>query len=148
MPHLLGQENQDTVPELGAFPSLVATHDSFYRYQTKCASHCKHGKFPDSDAWKALKYPLRWLGMSDLADLAIVLYYYDTHRQPLDLAEYYKAMTGYTSVRQELIAKVPARGTVRLVRKLSVGVNQFIQKYVRDRDMRERWTAAAEDRAV
>lgn len=68
----------------------------------------------------------------DFSDVAIMLYYYNTHRKPLNPVDYRKGMTGYFGVLQELISEVPLRGTDRLQRKLSVDINELIPKTVKD----------------
>jgi hypothetical protein len=86
----------------------------------------------------------RWLGglnsvcNFDLADLAIMLYYYDTHRKPPNPVDYDNGMTGYFGVLQELISEVPFRGTGRLQRKLSVDINELIPTTVKDPNKRRR----------
>lgn len=61
----------------------------------------------------------------NFSDLVIMLYYYNTHRKPLDSIDYDRGMTGYSGVLQELISEVPLRGANR---KLSVDVNELIPK--------------------
>jgi hypothetical protein len=84
----------------------------------------------------------------DFSDLAIMLYYYDTHRRPLEPTSYKKGVTGYFGVLQELISEVPLRGTNRLQRKLSVDVNELIPKVVKDPWQRKRMIYIAEDIAA
>ncbi|CAJ2507768.1 Uu.00g089540.m01.CDS01 [Anthostomella pinea] len=81
----------------------------------------------------------------DHADFALMLYYYHTHRQTLEPADYRDGMTGYTGVLQEIISQVPLRGNDELARKLSVDVNELIPKVVRDAGKRARMIAMAED---
>ena len=61
-----------------------------------------------------------------------MLYYYETHRKPLNSADYDSGMTGYFGVLPELISEVSFRGTDRLQRKLSVDINELIPKTVQD----------------
>jgi len=84
----------------------------------------------------------------DFSDLAIMLYYYDTHRRPLEPTSYNKGMTGYFGVLQELISEVPLRGTHRLQRKLSVDVNELIPMVVNCPWQRKRMISIAEDIAA
>ncbi|KAK1769922.1 hypothetical protein QBC33DRAFT_567285 [Phialemonium atrogriseum] len=120
----------------------------FCRALTLFAGYFKRGQVVDSKVWKYLDDCLSIFRPLDLGDIAIMLYHYDTHRQELDRTEYEKGLTGYTGVMQELIDEVPVRGSDRLIRKLSVDVNEFIPQHVHDSKMRQMLLAAAKDLAA
>lgn len=120
----------------------------FCRALTLFAGYCKRGQVVDIKVWMYLDDCLSIFRRLDLGDIAIMLYYYDTHRQELDRTEHEKGLTGYTGVMQEIIDEVPLRGVDRLIRKLSVDVNEFIPHYVHDSKMRQMLLAAAKDLAA
>ena len=129
--------------------------NDFCRALTGCAQCCKMGS-PTLCQFVPLARRLRDLNSHlltdqshfDFSDLAIMLYYYDTHRRPLEPTIYKNGRTGYFGVLQELISEVLIRGTNRLQRKLSVNVNKLIPKVVRDPKQRKRMISIAEDIAV
>lgn len=84
----------------------------------------------------------------DYSDLAIMLYYYNTHRKPVKAVDYESGITGYSGVLQELISEVPLRGSDRLQRKLSVDISRLIPKMVEDPDKRQRMIYIASDIAA
>ncbi|KAK1840593.1 hypothetical protein CCHR01_16792 [Colletotrichum chrysophilum] len=65
-------------------------------------------------------------------DLALMLHHYHTRPTYLQPQEYWKGQTGYQGILQELIEDVPRVGTERLMRKLSVDLNENIDKFVAD----------------
>lgn len=77
-----------------------------------------------------------------------MLYYFNTHLQPLAPKDYEKGTIGYTGVLQEIIAQVHFRGTDRLMRKLSADVNELIFNNVLDPDRRQLMIARAENLAA
>ncbi|KAF7562736.1 hypothetical protein G7046_g1404 [Stylonectria norvegica] len=79
----------------------------------------------------------------DYSDIIAMIYYYCTHRRQPALAEHDQSLTGYTGVMQELISEVPYKGVERLVRKLSVDVNELIPKLFKDPGIRARLIANA-----
>jgi hypothetical protein len=77
------------------------------------------------------------------SDLALMLYYYNTHRKPVNAVEYESGKTGYFGILQELISEVPLRGSDRLQRKLSVDIHKLIPKTVKDPDKQRRMISIA-----
>lgn len=112
-------------------------------YMAEFASHCGRGQLPGWEGWLYLGRCLEYFHMYDPADAALMLYYYHTRRR-LDRADYVKGMTGYAGVLHELVAEVPTRGAERLLRKLSVDVNEFIPQVVYQQSRRQRMISAAE----
>ena len=84
----------------------------------------------------------------DYSDLALMIYYYNTHRKPVSVAEYKSGKTGYFGILQELVSEVPLRGSDRLQRKLSVDINELIPKTVKDPDKRQRMISIARNIAA
>jgi hypothetical protein len=128
--------------------------NDFYRALVDCAQSCKQASSRlcqfDTLAKRLidLNYSTSLYPRFDFSDLAIMLYYYDTHRQLLEPSSYNKGMTGYFGVLQELISEVPLRGTNRLQRKLSVDVNELIPIVVKCPWQRTRMISIAEDIAA
>lgn len=122
--------------------------NGFCEYLTIFAGYCKQGQFPGEEGWEYLRSRLVAFRDDDPADLALMLYYYHTHRQPLDRTDYEKGMTGYTGILNELVAEVPTRGTERLLHKLSVDVNELIPRVVNEPRDRQRMISIAEDIAA
>jgi hypothetical protein len=76
-------------------------------------------------------------------DAAVVLYYYYPRRRPVSAQAWKECWTGYAGVLEEMIAEVPARGTNRLQRKLSLDINSFIPEFVGNWGRRARMTSTA-----
>lgn len=133
------------------FRCLWPALNDFCASLTRFAGSCKNGQLPRLKSWNRLALYMYWSNLDremELADVALMLYYYDTHRREIDLADQYKGMTGYTGVLQEMIAEVPARGSERLMRKLSVDINELISNSIQDLDMRQRVMTAAKNLAI
>jgi hypothetical protein len=127
--------------------------NEFCRVLTDCAQCCKAGS-PTLCQFVPLARRLSDLNSHllsdqsnfkfDFSDLAIMLYYYDTRRRPLEPVVYKTVRTGYIGVLQELIFEVPLRGSNRLQCKLSLHVNELLPKVVRDPKQRKRMLSIAE----
>jgi hypothetical protein len=76
-------------------------------------------------------------------DAATLLYWYHSRRMPVDEEDRKKGWTGSAGVLQEMIDKVPTRGTDRLARKLSLDVHVLIPSYVWGKEKREQIVAYA-----
>lgn len=126
------------------WPSL----NGYCEYLVEFATCCKRGQLPDAMGWEYLRSRLVAFRPSDPADMALMLYYYHTHRQPLDRADYEKCLTGYTGVLDELVAEVPTQGTERLLRKLSLDLNELIPHYVGEPSHRQRMILTAKSIAA
>jgi hypothetical protein len=122
--------------------------NGFCEYLTKFVGYCKQDQLSAEEGWDYLSLRLQVFQTYDPADLALMLYYYHTHRQPLHRADYEKGMTGYTGILNELVAEVPTRGTERLLRKLSVDVNELIPRVINEPGDRQRMILIAEDIAA
>jgi hypothetical protein len=127
--------------------------NDFCRALVDCAQYCKQGSSTRCQfstlAKRLTDLNSSFLGSQfDFSDLAIMLYYYDTHRRPLEPTSYKEGMTGYFGVLQELISEAPLKGTNRLQRKLSVDVNEFIPIVVKTPWQRKRMISIAEDIAA
>ena len=127
--------------------------NDFCRALVDCAQSCKQSSSTlcqfDTLAKRLIDLNPSFLYCQfDFSDLAIMIYYYDTHRRPLEPTSYNKGMTGYFGVLQELISEVPLRGTNLLQRKLSVDVNELIPRVVKDPWQRKRMIYIAEDIAT
>lgn len=70
-------------------------------------------------------------------DAATLIYYHDTHREPVDSESAKGGWTGYTGVLQEMVGEVLKRGTDRLACKLSLDINLLIPNFVSNREKRE-----------
>ena len=123
--------------------------NNFCQALVECAQSCKQASSTvcqfDTLAKRLMDLTSFLHPRIEFSDLAIMLYYYNTHRRPLEPTSYNEGMTGYFGVLQELISEVPLRGANRLQRKLSVDVNELIPKVVRDPWQRERMISIAED---
>ena len=78
-------------------------------------------------------------------DAAIMLYYYNTRREPVDPELHKQGWSGYTGVLQEMLDEVPTRGIGRLERKLSLDVHVLIPKFISGRQRRGKMISMAED---
>ncbi len=133
-------------PEWGIRAKDVSKFEDHCEFLVDVARHCKQGRFPDQEVWDTL---YRHVGSctGTLPDLAIMYYYYHTHKRPLDPKDFSKSGVvdiGYTGILPELIAEIPTRGTTRLARKLSVDVNDMIREYAHDDAQGSALVAAAE----
>ena len=81
-------------------------------------------------------------------DVATMIYYYCTHRQPVEAKERKEGWTGYTGVLQEMIAEVPTRGTDRLERKLSLDAHILIPRFFKSRKLPTQMLLIAQDLAT
>jgi hypothetical protein len=123
-----------------AFIDLVwAQFEHFSRVLTAVAHRWNEGRLPEPAAWECIAREMGQFGWSglDVSDAATLIYYYHTRRELVDSESAKRGWTGYTGVLQEMITEVPARGTDRLTRKLSLDINLLIPKYVTDRERRE-----------
>jgi hypothetical protein len=80
----------------------------------------------------------------DFSDIGLMFYFFWTRRRNISREQYLRGLTGYTGVLQEIISEIPAMGTDRLARKLSVDVNKLIPRYVKDQSTRATMIAGAQ----
>ncbi|KAK3290773.1 uncharacterized protein B0H64DRAFT_56144 [Chaetomium fimeti] len=113
--------------------------EHFSRFLTAVACRWNEGHLPDPAAWEyiARKMGMFYLRGLEVWDVATLIYYYYTRREPVDSESAKRGWTGYTGVLQEMVNEVPKRGTDRLARKLSLDINLLIPKFVSDREKRE-----------
>ena len=113
--------------------------ENFSRFLTAVACRWNDGHLPEPAPWEyiARKMDAFEIYGLDVWDAATLIYYYDTHREPVDSESAKGGWTGYTGVLQEMIDEVPKRGTDRLARKSSLDVNLLIPKFVSNREKRE-----------
>ncbi|KAB5576280.1 hypothetical protein GE09DRAFT_1053684 [Coniochaeta sp. 2T2.1] len=106
----------------------------------------------DGEAWS---YISRWLSRCcrgfDVADAALMLCYRHTSPRRLLLrgqagvgGEPRFSLCRYTGVLREMVDEIPSQGPGRLLRRLSVDVNEMVPKVVYDCETREKLVAAAE----
>ncbi|KAJ9143294.1 hypothetical protein NKR23_g6667 [Pleurostoma richardsiae] len=124
----------------------------FCNYVASFVEFYKNPPLPDLPRWEYLASRLlrfeHFDGL-DVADISLALYHYGTHRRQLADWEYKRGLTGYTGVLQEMIDEIPTRGTERLMRKLSVDVNEYLSKQwcIEDTEARRKVAAKAKELA-
>jgi len=97
---------------------------------------------PGSKEWDHISFAaVFWSGILFCDDVSVwdvttMLYYYQTHREPVAAEDYKQGWTGYTGVLQEMIAEVSIREKDRLERKLSLDAHLLIPTFVRDWKLR------------
>ncbi|KAK3390107.1 hypothetical protein B0H63DRAFT_507521 [Podospora didyma] len=90
-------------------------------YLTQFAGRCRKGQLAPLEKWEALASELLdGCGTELTPEVALALYYYQTHRRDIEQAEYERGLTGYTGIMQELIDEIPIRSPDRFLRKLVV----------------------------
>ncbi|KAK4139302.1 uncharacterized protein C8A04DRAFT_15972, partial [Dichotomopilus funicola] len=115
------------------FALPYAQFEEFARFLVATASRWNEGHISGLGSWeKIARNMMFWTRTLDVSDAATLIYYYHTRRQPVDSEDAKQGWTGYTGVLQEMIDEIPARGTDRLARKLSLDINVLIPKFVSD----------------
>lgn len=134
------------------YMTRVVCHD-FCRRLTKLAEDCRNGK----DIWHCR---LAWMdefiqsyedkssAHNDFSDVSLMFYFFWTRRHHISKSDYNRGLTGYEGVLAEMVAEIPAMGTDRLTRKLSVDVHKLIPRYVKDAQSRTAMTAVAKRLAM
>lgn len=84
----------------------------------------------------------------DFSDVSLMFYFFWTRRRNISKVDYNKGLTGYEGVLAEMIAEIPAIGTDRLTRKLSVDATKLIPRYVKDIEIRTAMVAVAKRLAM
>jgi hypothetical protein len=96
-----------------------------------------HG-LPDQEAWSLIRDVLLAMKVGPRSDFrwacdtAAMFHFYYSHRKPLGPEGHMGGWTGYTGVLQQMVDEIPARGTDRLTRKLSLDIYFFIPLFIRD----------------
>ncbi|KAM7202629.1 hypothetical protein V8F20_004418 [Naviculisporaceae sp. PSN 640] len=102
---------------------------AFSQYLTRFAQQCWTGPPPAFGEWLTLLNGLYGCDIhcGDMKiEVALALYYFQTHRGPVTRKDLDQGYTGYTGIMQELVDEIPTRGPDRLLRKLSVDVQMLI----------------------
>lgn len=144
---------------LGPEPSWMTNYMTrvvchhFCRRLKKLADDCRNGK----DIWYCR---LAWMdefiqsyedkssAYDDFSDVSFMFYFFWTRRRNISKVDYNKGLTGYEGVLAEMIAEIPAIGTDRLTRKLSVDATKLIPRYVKDIEIRTAMVAVAKRLAM
>ena len=127
--------------------------ETFSSFLTATAWHWRQGQaVPARKAWDQIariveSWHLIGFDVLPVWDIAIMLYYYYSHRNPVDAEDHEQGWTGYTGVLQEMIAEVPTRGIDRLERKLSLDVHFLIPQFVKNRERRTQMMSISQDLA-
>lgn len=114
------------------------------------ANGCGETQVPIFSQWDARNEHLTSAKLGrcgDIGDVALMLYYFHTHRRAITTDEFNNGLTGYTGVIAEMVAEIPNVGADRLLRKLSVDLNIMIPKHVRDPGRVARMTDVVESTA-
>lgn len=127
--------------------------NEFCRRLTKLADDCRSGK--DIRHCRLARmdeciqsYEENSSANDDFSDVSLMFYFFWTRRRDISKDEYNRGLTGYDGVLNEMISEIPAMGTDRLTRKLSVDVNKLIPRYVKDKEIGTQMIAVAERMAV
>ncbi len=137
----------------GYFSHLMwSDFETFSSFLTATAQRWRQGHtIPDWKTWDQISCGMAsWDGVGfDMPfwDIATMMYYYHSHRKPVDAHDRKKGWIGYTGVLYEMIAEVPARGTDRLERKLSLDVHLLIPQFIKDQERRAQMISMAQDLA-
>lgn len=122
---------------------------ALYRLSEMLSTHalaCEQPIVPVPTTWESRNECIHFAKLrrcGDLADVALMLHYFHTHRREITRAAWDAGLTGYTGVIAEMVAEIPAMGPDRLLRKLSVDVTEMIPRHVRDYGRRARMTDVA-----
>lgn len=84
----------------------------------------------------------------DFSDVGLMFYFFWTRRRDITKEQYFRGLTGYNGVLHEMVSEIPAVGTDRLTRKLSVDVNKLIPRYIKDKGTRATMIATAQNLAT
>ena len=131
-------------PKVESFAGFLVKMARLWRWRQGLPSDKAWGLIAEASSDWADDFGLRL----PVWDVATMIYYYCTHRKPVEAEELKEGWTGYTGVLKEMIAEVPTRGTDRLERKLSLDAHILIPRFVGSRKLRTQMLLIAQDLAA